>query len=94
MWLWFFDKSMVARRLCLQLSGRHNGHRALPGSCVLTSCVAECRTSCFHSLCHIQVYLFSRYMELLQPDLQRLSLGSILSDIRTSMIDECDFTKE
>eukprot|EP00195_Chlamydomonas_chlamydogama_P005862 CAMPEP_0202905000 /NCGR_PEP_ID=MMETSP1392-20130828/32052_1 /ASSEMBLY_ACC=CAM_ASM_000868 /TAXON_ID=225041 /ORGANISM="Chlamydomonas chlamydogama, Strain SAG 11-48b" /LENGTH=446 /DNA_ID=CAMNT_0049592905 /DNA_START=376 /DNA_END=1716 /DNA_ORIENTATION=- len=40
------------------------------------------------------IYLMSRYLEFIQPDLQRLSLTGILSDIRTSMSEEVDFTKE
>lgn len=35
----------------------------------------------------------TRFLEFIQPDLARLSLGGILSDIRTSMMDEVDFTK-
>uniref|UniRef100_A0A7S0X116 ABC1 atypical kinase-like domain-containing protein n=1 Tax=Chlamydomonas leiostraca TaxID=1034604 RepID=A0A7S0X116_9CHLO len=40
------------------------------------------------------VYLLSRYLEFLQPDLNRLSLTAIIGDIRASMLDEVDFTKE
>ena len=36
----------------------------------------------------------SRFLEFVQPDVSRLSLAPILSDIKASMIDECDFTKE
>ena len=35
----------------------------------------------------------TRFLEFIQPDLARLSLGGILSDIRTSMMEEVDFTK-
>lgn len=35
----------------------------------------------------------TRFLEFIQPDLARLSLGGILADIRTSMMDEVDFTK-
>jgi hypothetical protein len=35
----------------------------------------------------------TRALEFIQPDLGRLSIGGILSDIRTSMMDEVDFTK-
>lgn len=35
----------------------------------------------------------TRFLEFIQPDLGRLSLGGILADIRTSMMDEVDFTK-
>lgn len=40
------------------------------------------------------VYLCSRYLEFLQPELGRLSLAGVLEDMRTSMMAEVDFTKE
>jgi hypothetical protein len=40
-----------------------------------------------------QLYLVTRFLEFIQPDLGRLSIGGILADIRTSMMDEVDFTK-
>jgi aarF domain-containing kinase len=38
--------------------------------------------------------LATKTLEFLNPELRRLSLGDIASDIRTTMIDELDFTKE
>jgi len=40
-----------------------------------------------------QLYLMTRALEFITPDLSRLSLGSILADIKASMMDEVDFTK-
>ncbi|MEW5308611.1 MAG: hypothetical protein WDW38_000556 [Sanguina aurantia] len=40
------------------------------------------------------VYLASRYLEFLQPELSRLSLAGVLEDLRTSVMEEVDFTKE
>ncbi|GLC36376.1 hypothetical protein PLESTF_000329900 [Pleodorina starrii] len=40
------------------------------------------------------VYLMSRYLEFLQPELGRLSLTGVLADMRTSMMAEVDFTQE
>ena len=40
------------------------------------------------------IYLLSRALEVAAPELSRLSLAPILADIRTSMVDETDFTKE
>lgn len=45
------------------------------------------------SLCHLQLYLVTRLLEFITPELGRLSLGGILADIKTSMLDEVDFTK-
>jgi hypothetical protein len=41
----------------------------------------------------VQLYLFTRVLEFIAPELNRLSVGNILSDIKTSMMDEVDFTK-
>lgn len=38
--------------------------------------------------------LATKTLEFLSPELRRLSLGDIASDIRSTMIDELDFTKE
>lgn len=40
------------------------------------------------------LYLMSKYIEFIEPEVKRLSLTPILEDIRTSMLDEVDFTKE
>jgi aarF domain-containing kinase len=40
------------------------------------------------------LYLSSRLLEWVSPDLARTSLSAIVGDIRTSMLDEVDFTKE
>ncbi|KAG2437493.1 hypothetical protein HXX76_006142 [Chlamydomonas incerta] len=40
------------------------------------------------------VYLCSRFLEFLQPELSRLSLAGVLADMRTSMMAEVDFTQE
>jgi hypothetical protein len=40
-----------------------------------------------------QLYIVTRALEFFQPELARLSLGGILADIRTSMMDEVDFRK-
>ncbi|GFH21519.1 ABC1 domain-containing protein, partial [Haematococcus lacustris] len=40
------------------------------------------------------VYLMSKYLEFIQPELARLSLTAIMGDIRTSMLEEVDFNKE
>lgn len=40
------------------------------------------------------LYLLSRYLEFLNPDLGRLSLAAIVSDIRKTIQDEVDFQKE
>lgn len=48
----------------------------------------------FYCVYVCQVYLVTRYLEFLQPELQRLSLGPIFDDIRTSMVAETDFGKE
>ncbi|KAF6262619.1 ABC1 family-domain-containing protein [Scenedesmus sp. NREL 46B-D3] len=40
------------------------------------------------------LYLFMRVLEFIAPELNRLSVGNILSDIKASMMDEVDFTKE
>jgi hypothetical protein len=37
--------------------------------------------------------LASKTLEFLNPELRRLSLGDIASDIKTTMLDELDFTK-
>ena len=37
--------------------------------------------------------LASKTLEFLNPELRRLSLADIASDIRTTMLDELDFTK-
>jgi aarF domain-containing kinase len=36
----------------------------------------------------------SRYLEFVTPELTRLSLAPILADIRSSMLEEVDFSKE
>lgn len=58
----------------------------------LPSLTDICKLSCTQNL-PAQLYLVTRFLEFIQPDLGRLSLGGILSDIRTSMMDEVDFTK-
>ncbi|GFR40256.1 hypothetical protein Agub_g828 [Astrephomene gubernaculifera] len=40
------------------------------------------------------VYLTSRFLEWLQPELARLSLTGVLADMRASMMAEVDFTQE
>ncbi|KXZ49651.1 hypothetical protein GPECTOR_20g508 [Gonium pectorale] len=40
------------------------------------------------------VYLCSRFLEFVQPELGRLSLAGVLADMRTSMMAEVDFTQE
>lgn len=40
------------------------------------------------------VYLASRFLEFVSPELGRLSIAGVLADMRSSMIDETDFTKE
>lgn len=40
------------------------------------------------------IYLASRFLEFLQPELSRLSLTGVIADIRSSMLDEVDLTKE
>ncbi|KAG2487613.1 hypothetical protein HYH03_013752 [Edaphochlamys debaryana] len=40
------------------------------------------------------VYLMSRFLEFVQPEFGRFSLTGILSDMRTSMMAEVDFTQE
>ncbi|KAG1666892.1 hypothetical protein FOA52_013525 [Chlamydomonas sp. UWO 241] len=40
------------------------------------------------------VYLMSRFIEFIQPEIGRLSLTGIVGDMRSSMLDEVDFTKE
>ncbi|CAM9234433.1 unnamed protein product [Heterosigma akashiwo] len=40
------------------------------------------------------LYVTSRVLELLSPELGRVALADIAGDIRTSMLDELDFTKE
>lgn len=40
------------------------------------------------------VYVASRVLEFLQPDWERTSLSAVVGDIRTSMLEELDFTKE
>mmetsp|Transcript_1351 Transcript_1351/g.1818 ORF Transcript_1351/g.1818 Transcript_1351/m.1818 type:complete len:535 (-) Transcript_1351:149-1753(-) len=40
------------------------------------------------------IYVTSRLLELLAPELSRTSLADIVGDIRLSMLDELDFTKE
>uniref|UniRef100_A0A7S1FJU8 Protein kinase domain-containing protein n=2 Tax=Corethron hystrix TaxID=216773 RepID=A0A7S1FJU8_9STRA len=40
------------------------------------------------------VYVASRIVEFLQPDFERTSLSAIAGDIRKSMLEELDFTKE
>lgn len=40
------------------------------------------------------LYMASRVLEFLNPDLKRLSLADITQDIRASMMDEVDFVKE
>lgn len=40
------------------------------------------------------VYIVSRILEFIEPDLSRLSLAGIIGDIRVSMLDEVDFRKE
>jgi hypothetical protein len=45
------------------------------------------------SFIRLQLYLFTRVLEFIAPELNRLSVGNILSDIKASMMDEVDFTK-
>lgn len=40
------------------------------------------------------LYIFSRALEIISPDLSRTSISDIVGDIRASMMDEVDFTKE
>lgn len=40
------------------------------------------------------LYLASRALEILSPDLSRVSLSDVMGDIRSSMMDEVDFRKE
>ncbi|CAM9526641.1 unnamed protein product [Phaeothamnion confervicola] len=40
------------------------------------------------------IYVASRVLEIVQPELARTSFSAIVGDIRTSMLDELDFTKE
>ncbi|KAF5833254.1 hypothetical protein DUNSADRAFT_10492, partial [Dunaliella salina] len=40
------------------------------------------------------VYLFSRFLEFIQPELARLSLTAIIGDVRASMMEEVDMVKE
>jgi len=40
------------------------------------------------------IYLASRLIETLAPDLARTSLGDIVADIRSSILEEVDFSKE
>lgn len=40
------------------------------------------------------LYLAGKFLQIIQPDLERTSLVGIIEDIRTSMLDEVDFTKE
>lgn len=40
------------------------------------------------------IYISSRIIELLQPELARTSFSAIVGDIRESMLDELDFAKE
>ncbi|CAM9822746.1 unnamed protein product, partial [Hapterophycus canaliculatus] len=40
------------------------------------------------------LYIGSRLLEILQPELGRTSFAAIASDIRTAMLDELDFRKE
>eukprot|EP00904_Undaria_pinnatifida_P010315 jgi/Undpi1/6413/HiC_scaffold_20.g08894.m1 len=40
------------------------------------------------------LYVASRLLEILQPELGRTSFAAIVSDIRTAMLDELDFRKE
>jgi len=40
------------------------------------------------------VYVASRVLEFLQPDWERTSLSAVVGDIRSSMLEELDFTKE
>ncbi|PSC67556.1 hypothetical protein C2E20_8783 [Micractinium conductrix] len=40
------------------------------------------------------LYLSSRFLEFLQPDLARTSLSAVVGDIRASMLEEVDFRKE
>lgn len=39
------------------------------------------------------VYIMSRFLEFLQPELGRLSLAGVLADMRASMMAEMDFTQ-
>ena len=40
------------------------------------------------------LYVSSKLLELVNPDLSRLSISAIIGDLRASMLDELDFTKE
>ncbi|KAL4855170.1 putative aarF domain-containing protein kinase [Chlorella vulgaris] len=40
------------------------------------------------------LYLSSKFLEFISPDLSRTSLSAVVGDIRASMLDEVDFTKE
>jgi aarF domain-containing kinase len=40
------------------------------------------------------VYVASKVLEFLQPDWERTSLSGVVGDIRSSMLEELDFTKE
>merc|ERR1711865_1207008 len=40
------------------------------------------------------VFVASRVLEFLQPDWERTSLSGVVGDIRSSMLEELDFTKE
>jgi len=40
------------------------------------------------------VYVASRVLEFVQPDWERTSLSAVIGDIRSSMLEELDFTKE
>ena len=40
------------------------------------------------------VFVASRVLEFLQPDWERTSLSGVIGDIRSSMLEELDFTKE
>ncbi len=41
----------------------------------------------------LQLYLVTRVFEFITPELNRFSLGGILADIKSSMLEEVDFTK-
>lgn len=40
------------------------------------------------------VYIVSRVLEFVQPDFERTSLSAVAGDVKRSMMDELDFTKE
>lgn len=40
------------------------------------------------------LYVSSKLLELINPDLSRLSVSAIIGDLRASMLEELDFTKE